>query len=48
VGNEESGYPGPDPNKRMINVSKDPSDAQKKPSKKKYWKKLLRNLWRIY
>jgi type I site-specific restriction endonuclease len=30
VGNQENGYPLPDPNKTMINVTKEPSDAQKK------------------
>jgi hypothetical protein len=46
VGNEENGYPVPNPNKTMINVTKEPSDAHKKPSKRKSWKKSLRNLWR--
>jgi hypothetical protein len=31
--NEENGYPLLDPNKKMINVTKKPSDAHKKPSK---------------
>jgi hypothetical protein len=30
VGNEENGCPIPDPNKTMINVTKDPNDAHKK------------------
>jgi hypothetical protein len=30
VGNEENGYPVPDPNKTMISVTKDPSDSYKK------------------
>jgi hypothetical protein len=30
VGNEEKGYPVPDPNKTMINVTKEPSDTHKK------------------
>jgi hypothetical protein len=29
VGNEENGYPVPDPNKTMINVTKKPSNAHK-------------------
>jgi hypothetical protein len=29
VGNEENGYPVPDPNKTMINVTKEPSNAHK-------------------
>jgi hypothetical protein len=28
--NEENGYPVPDPNKTMINVTKEPSDTYKK------------------
>jgi hypothetical protein len=39
VGNEENGHPVPDSNKTMINVIKEPSDAHKKSSKKKSWKK---------
>jgi hypothetical protein len=31
AGNEENGYPILDPNKTMINVTKEPSDAHKKP-----------------
>jgi hypothetical protein len=54
VANEENGYPVTDPNKKMINITKEPSDAQKKtkkqqkttPSTRKYWKKPLRNSWR--
>jgi hypothetical protein len=30
VGNEENGYPVPDPNKTMINVTNEPSDTHKK------------------
>jgi hypothetical protein len=30
VGNEENEYPVPDPNKTMINVTNEPSDAHKK------------------
>jgi hypothetical protein len=29
MGNEENGYPIPDPNKIMINVTSEPSDAHK-------------------
>jgi hypothetical protein len=40
VGNEENGYPVPDPNKTMINVTEETSDAHKKnPSKRKSCKK---------
>jgi hypothetical protein len=48
VGNEENGYPVPDLNKTMINITKELSDAHKKPSKKKSGKKSLRNTWRKY
>jgi hypothetical protein len=43
VGNEKNGYLVPDPNNTMINITKEPSDSTKKPSKKKSWKKSLRN-----
>jgi hypothetical protein len=42
-GNEENGHLAPYPNKTMINVTKECSDTHKKPSKKKSWKKSLRN-----
>jgi hypothetical protein len=48
VGNEKKGYPVHDPNETMINITKEPSDAHKKPSKKKSWNKSLRNSWRRY
>jgi hypothetical protein len=39
VENQVNGYPDPDPNKTMINVTKETSDThKKKPSKKKSWK----------
>jgi hypothetical protein len=44
VGNKENGYPVTDPNKAMINVTQEPNDTHKKPSKRK----SLRNLWRRY
>jgi hypothetical protein len=37
-GNEKSGHPVPGPNKTNINKTMEPSDAQKKSSKKKSWK----------
>jgi hypothetical protein len=37
-GNEENGYPVPDPKKTMINDTKEPSDAHKTTSKKKFCK----------
>jgi hypothetical protein len=42
VGNEENGYPVPDPNKIMINVTKEPGDNHQKKKKKKKEKKTLR------
>jgi hypothetical protein len=47
LGNEENGYPVPEPNKTMTNVTKEPT-KKKKPSKRKSWKKSLRNSWRRY
>jgi hypothetical protein len=44
LSNEENGYPVSDLNKPMINVTKEPNYAHKKPSKKK----SLRNSWRRY
>jgi hypothetical protein len=41
VGNDKNGYPVPNPNKAMINVTKKPSDAHKKNSQRE---KLGRNL----
>jgi hypothetical protein len=35
VGNEENGYPVPDLNETMINITEELRDAHKKPSKKK-------------
>jgi hypothetical protein len=43
LGKEENGYPVPDPNKTMINVTKKPT---KKPSKRESWKNSLRNSWK--
>jgi hypothetical protein len=48
VGSEENGYPVPDPNKTVINVSNEPSDTHKNPSMGKSWKKSQRNPWRRY
>jgi hypothetical protein len=50
VGNEENEYPVPDPNKTMINVTNEPSDAHKKKNllKRKSWTSSLRNSWRSY
>jgi hypothetical protein len=47
VGNKRNGYPVPDLNKTMINVTEKPSDIHKKrPSKKKSWEKFPRNTWK--
>jgi hypothetical protein len=50
LGIEENDYPVPDPNKTMINVNNEPSDAHKNnPSNRKSWKSSLRrNTWRSY
>jgi hypothetical protein len=41
MGNEENGYPAPDLNKTMINITKETSDThQKNPQR--------RNLWEIH
>jgi hypothetical protein len=46
VGNEEKIL---DPNRTMINITNKFSDAHKKnPSKRKLWKRSLRNSWRNY
>jgi hypothetical protein len=42
--NEENGYPVPDPNKTMINITMEPSDT----AKRKSWKKSQRNSWKRY
>jgi hypothetical protein len=47
VGNEENGYPVPDPNKTMINVTNEPSDAHKKSLREETEKKSLRNSRKI-
>jgi hypothetical protein len=49
VETEENGDPVPDPNKTMLNNTKEPSDThKKKPSKRKSWRKILRNSYRRY
>jgi hypothetical protein len=48
VRNEENGYPVPDLNKTMANVTKEPSDTHIKTLKEKLWKISLRNSWRRY
>jgi hypothetical protein len=44
VGNEENGYPGPDPNKTMINVTYEPSDAHKKSCKEETMEEVMEKL----
>jgi hypothetical protein len=34
VGNEENGYPVPDPNKTVKNVTKEPSEPTRKPQRR--------------
>jgi hypothetical protein len=48
VGNEENGYPVPDPNTTMINVTNEPSGTHKNPSTRTPWKRSLGNSWRRY
>jgi hypothetical protein len=47
-GNEETGHSDLDPNKIMINDTKEPSDAHKKHPQKKSCGKSLRISWRRY
>jgi hypothetical protein len=44
VGNEENGYPVPDPNKTMINVTNEPSDIHKKSLKEKTMEEITEKL----
>jgi hypothetical protein len=48
VGNEENGYPVPDPNKIMINVTEEPIDAYKKSLKEENLGRNQRNSERRY
>jgi hypothetical protein len=48
VGNEKNGYPVPDINKTMINVTKEHNDIHIRTLKKKFWKISPRNSWRKY
>jgi tRNA A22 N-methylase len=41
VGNEKNGYPVPDPNKTMVNVTYEPSDAHKKFPREEITEKLM-------
>jgi hypothetical protein len=47
-GNEENGYPGPDPNKTKINYPKEPNEAIRTHRKKTSHKKSLRSSWMNY
>jgi cell division ATPase FtsA len=44
VGNEENGYQVPDPNKAMINVTKEPSDTHKKTLKEEIMEEITEKL----
>jgi hypothetical protein len=44
VGNEENGYPVPDPNKIMINVTKEPSDSHNKMLKEEITEKFMEKI----
>jgi cell division ATPase FtsA len=44
VENEENGYPVPDPNKTMINVTEEPSDAYKKSLKEEILQEITEKL----
>jgi hypothetical protein len=44
VGNEENGYPVPDPNKTRIGVTKKPSDAQKRTLKEEISEKFMEKM----
>jgi hypothetical protein len=48
VENDENGYSVPDPNKTMINVSKEPVAHKKKPLKDEILEESLRNSQRRY
>jgi hypothetical protein len=43
VENEENGYPVPDPNKIMINITNELSGTHKNPSTRKPWERSLGN-----
>jgi hypothetical protein len=44
MGNEENGYPVPDPNKTIINVTKEPSNAHKNTLKEEITEKFLEKI----
>jgi hypothetical protein len=48
VGNEENGFPDPDPNRTMINVTNEPSDTHKKIPKEEIMELITENSWRKY
>jgi hypothetical protein len=49
VGNEETKYPVPDPNRKIINITNELTDTLKKNlSERKSWTTSLRNSWRGY
>jgi hypothetical protein len=44
VGNEENGYPVPDPNKTLINITKEPSDTHRKTLKEEILEEITEKL----
>jgi hypothetical protein len=44
MGNEENGYPVPDPNKIKINITKEPHDDHKKALKDEIWEELTEKI----
>jgi hypothetical protein len=48
VGNEENVYPVPDPNKTMINVTKEFSDAHINTLKEEILEDIIEYTWRRY
>jgi hypothetical protein len=44
VGNEENGYPIPDPNKTMINVIKEPRNTHQKTLKEEITEKFMEKI----
>jgi hypothetical protein len=48
VGNEENGYPAPNPNKTMIDDTKEPSYTYKTILKEEILQVSLRTSWRKY
>jgi hypothetical protein len=47
VGNEENGYPAPHPNKKMTNITNEPSDAHIKILKEKFLEEISGKFMKI-